>query len=696
MDDALLGWEYDLFISHVHRETHGSSAFLALIQRLSQSFEERTGRKLRLFVDREGVRSANLWERLIHSALSNSAAIVAVYSPSYFVSEWCCREWDTFRIVERERRESLQLLPYESLIFPVLLSEPAVSEDSDTDRRTAEMQSRQAVDLTNVPPDTELFNQRVDRLVSDILLAFQKISLNTRRPRVGADHLAESAQDRTTPLVTTYSGASRQRQIQLLAYSKSATIVGISNTWVPECVEAALSEKRRAEGSAAFWDHLHVVFLSEDLLPYVNDGTSADFSSVEDAIRHRGQAAGYAKRRLMSLLLRIGVHGRWTLYSYPHLLPFVGNLFTMPAGERVVQLSMLRPSRPEEDNLNIDFLDRVDQFFESMFREVVESAKEEHEIVIMGVPRGDGTFWCRSARFRRAVLVEGRNVSDWVAAVVAVTWRRGMAGPEPLLQVNTPQNSTREIGKASHVSGYINLQDRGSHGGTASGGTDESVLTAATASSAIARELWSDFSIRNSHLPPQLIDTLRFYYTDKENLYFYVFAQEIPATHVFADAVQMFSWTVQELVRVRIRHVLVNALAAIEAPLSDEQRKRAGTLLAANLRAHGEPDTASRVSAALVGGAAKAATREDLLAKVQQNCVLKYAAGRELVVDGLAGLQYRAFFSHLLPAYARLGVAGAQEALTAIRGNRDRQAAVDELSLRYQDEQLICSLPIEV
>ncbi|MFY1674643.1 hypothetical protein ACN27G_32675 [Plantactinospora sp. WMMB334] len=496
--------------------------------------------------------------------------------------------------------------------------------------------------------------------------------------------------------MATHSGAGEHRLTRLLADAHSATIVGVTNDWVAECLEDALTLKRSRSGPDAFWDHLHIVFLADELLPFVHDDLSIDFPDPGQALKERSRRSGRTKRRVMSLLLRQGTAGRWSLYTYPHQLPFVGSIFSLPEDRRVVQLAVTRPSRAEQGALFIDFLDRVDQYLESAFREVVEGSREEHEVVLVGAPGSrPGSFVCRSARFRRSVLVEGRNSDDWLAAIVILTWRQGDRGPEPLLQVNTPHNSTREMGKASHVSGYVNQLDH-SRSRPAENLTGEFEISRETIESAVRRELADDFAISELPHRPRLLDTIRFFYPDKENLFFYLLAQELPATYRFPASVQMFSWSVESLMTIRRGQVLANTLRMLNASLTINQRSRAARIGCANLRAHGEGELADSVAEAVRRGQRP----EELVRRLQDGLadatVHRYSAGRELYVNGLAGLQYRAFFSHLLPAYVEIGVTGARELSEAISADPSRADAVRELAALYDESEFMVSIPIEV
>ncbi|MGH3276268.1 MAG: hypothetical protein ACRDNZ_18320, partial [Streptosporangiaceae bacterium] len=69
---------------------------------------------------------------------------------------------------------------------------------------------------------------------------------------------------------------------------------------------------------------------------------------------------------------------------------------------------------------------------------------------------------------------------------------------------------------------------------------------------------------------------------------------------------------------------------------------------------------------------------------------------REAVVMGLSGLQYREFFSLLLPFYAHVGVPGAVDHLQLINGDESTRLAVIRLAEPYHDESVMESIPLEL
>ena len=63
---------------------------------------------------------------------------------------------------------------------------------------------------------------------------------------------------------------------------------------------------------------------------------------------------------------------------------------------------------------------------------------------------------------------------------------------------------------------------------------------------------------------------------------------------------------------------------------------------------------------------------------------------------GLSGLQYREFFSLLLPYYAAVGVPGAADHLRRIDDEEEMQQAVARLGELYHDEGVMESISLEL
>jgi hypothetical protein len=683
-------WEYDAFVSYTRFDESLKRFMTDFTATMRRTFRGLTGRDMRLFVDVQEIRAAVLWEARLLSALNRSAILIAVISPSYFTSEWCAREWDMFLALEEERRRQYSLLPYESVVFPVLLTESGtlLSTGADVQRRVQEAAARQTVDLANTDPEGPDFGAKIARLAGDAVATIAKLS------RPGGTPADTRTFATTTPLVTVRQGIDLGRYAELLADARSVIIVDSTGEGLPESLEQAIGRKRERGGPRAFWDHLRVVFLGDELLPYVSDDLSAAYPNHAEAVRERMTRAARARREVTSLLLRQGVPGRWTLYSYPHLLPLTGTLFVMEDLKRMVEVALPCPAQSVQDSLYLGFLDRVDPSFEATFQQVVAGSREENEIVLFGVPATEG-FRCQGAKFRRSVLVEGQGMGDWLAVVISILWREGQNGPEPLLQINTPHTSTRELGKISHVSGYVNQRDHTAV--TPGSSSGDFILPLETAQAAVRRELLHDFGIADEAERARYVGDIKFYYPDKENLFFYLFEQEVDVGRRFPMGAQMFPWKVGDLLAVREHQVLTNAVDVLgDERLTQAQRRRAGRLAELNLLLHGHADLAARVADEVRRRKSAPEFIDEVSEMASATRTYRYSGGRELYISGIAGLQYRAFFSHLLPVYERLGVVGATAVMDAIRSDAVRASALRELAELYVDEDTMASVPIEV
>ena len=98
-----IGW--DLFVSYAHADDHDGWV-TELIKAIRAEHAEFTPTPLRVFFDRDDIRSMDDWQRRIYDGLHASKLMLAVLSEDYFRSAYCHREWDVYRQHEA-RREML-------------------------------------------------------------------------------------------------------------------------------------------------------------------------------------------------------------------------------------------------------------------------------------------------------------------------------------------------------------------------------------------------------------------------------------------------------------------------------------------------------------------------------------------------------------------------------------------------------------
>jgi hypothetical protein len=68
----------------------------------------------------------------------------------------------------------------------------------------------------------------------------------------------------------------------------------------------------------------------------------------------------------------------------------------------------------------------------------------------------------------------------------------------------------------------------------------------------------------------------------------------------------------------------------------------------------------------------------------------------EAELAGLSGLQFREFFTILLPFYERVGVPGAAQHLMLVRDDEAKRKAVERLAELYRDERVMQLIPVEL
>lgn len=698
-------WDYDAFVSYSRFEESAQGFVGQMVSLTGRHFRSLTGRALRLFVDEQEIAAASLWQEQIHQALQRSALMIAVVTPSYLTSDWCRREFDYFLSLELARCRDFKLESHYRLVFPLILQDLEAVEQHPAGmrRRLRQLDQRHPIDFRGLGHSSEAFETAAAKLARDLQAVLSRLQQSGARKPFALDASAPvsaSGFPGNITLVTTRLGEDEESFVSALADAATATIVGVTNSNLAEYLEEALARKRAQYGPKVFWQSLQIVFLDDSLLSTVEDHLLHEFPSREEALLERKRRAGRGKRTVMSLLLREGVAGRWRMYTYPYSLRFAGALLGMSDGSKMVRLATPRPRGSEPETIYLEFPDRPDHYFESAFREIVEASVEEHEVVLVGRPgERAGEFRCKGARFRRGVMIDDQNIGEWLPAIVAITWAEVDGSPQPLLQVNAKSTSTREIGKISHLSGYINERDYlgvVDHSEGAPPGS-EFVIDHKTALQAVCREMRVELDLDPSNCTIELEDTVRFYYPNKEHFLFYLFSAKISETAPLTPVMQTKWWTISELLAVREHQVLLNVEKLIEAEhLSHRQRSAAGQLVANNLTLHGRGGLAVELLNGISERVFPVGLRGTIESLVERSKFLLYSAGRELYVDGLAGLQYRVFFSHLLPVYARIGVPGTRDYLNALERDSRMVEAAENISRLYLNENYMMSFPIEV
>jgi hypothetical protein len=483
--------------------------------------------------------------------------------------------------------------------------------------------------------------------------------------------------------------------IDLLASAVNATIVGITNERLLAAIEVALDRKRETGPPDAFWNSLRIVFLGESLLEAVNDERE-EFHDPREALRQRRQERTWA-RRAIGVFLKRTHSTRWALYDWPYLPVLTGSLFEFQDGRKLVHLLIRPPRRPASEHLFIDVTDNVDDF-SAVFEEIVHHSVSDTMIVPVGAPAGR-TFQCNEVRLHARVLKDGSGASGWLPMVIVITSRSRNGQVEALLQLRTVQNAAREENRLSHLGGHILQEDRIRPSGRTLPDVPRAFDWMHETPLSAARRLVGDATGADPDATLRPVTTGSYLYPDKEHLFFFVFAVELPESLHFPRRAEMHPFRISELLAIRANQVLTAAVELCRrADLSARAFAIAADVLALNLTLHDRPDLADMILGLADGSAAErsaaAASMTDLLA--ERLAPSWVDPSREVLLQGLAGWHYREFFSVLLPLYAEIGIDEAAELSAAIDRDERRRAARDRLAELYQDEHVIAVLPQEL
>ncbi len=460
-------------------------------------------------------------------------------------------------------------------------------------------------------------------------------------------------------------------------------------------LEEALRRKRANGRPDAFWGLLRVVFLGEDLLHAVNDERE-EFHDSNEALRQRKQEAVWARRSVGAFLKRTQ-STRWGLYEYPYLPVLTGALFDF-GDKKIVHMLVRSPQRPTADHLYIELEDSTDQYFSAVFEQIIHYSASLNIIVPVGSPAGTG-FRCTELRLRSSVLKDGSDASGWLPMVLVITYRRRGSHVEAMLQLRTEANSGREVNRLSHLSGHIIRDDLALTSGLTLRDAPVSFHLAHEIPMRAAQRLVQEMT--GYHPGPALrpMTTGGYLYPDKEHLFFFVFAYELTEATQLPRRAEMHSFPLPELLAVRANQVLRSAAQLCQVTGIPERAWRAAAeVVALNLYLHDYDDLAEEMlelpgyqgdeladTAALIGQLVTELTSPSWV-----------SVGHEVHLTGLAGWQYREFFSMLLPSYAQIGIDGASDLLRHVETDSDKMAAVARLHELYQDEHLMASVPIEL
>ena len=489
----------------------------------------------------------------------------------------------------------------------------------------------------------------------------------------------------------------REHFIQLLADAVNVTIIGITNERLTPMLQEALRRKRASGRTDAFWGSLRVVFLGKDLLATVNDDRE-EFNDSREALRQRLQGAVGA-RRWVWVFLRRTHSTRWTLYEFPYLPTLTGALFDFgDQRKKIVHLLMKRPRRPTADHLYVELEDLEDQYFTALFEDIIRHSVPINMIVPVGVPT-DSTFRCTGVRLLSNVLRDGSEANDWLPMILVVTSQRRDGHKEPILQLRTEDNSDRELNRLSHISGHIIRDDLLLPPGLALADAPTTFHLGHDIPMRAAQRLVQEVTGDDPASALRPMATGSYLYPDKEHLFFFILALDLQEGVQLPRRAEMHSFPLPELLAIRANQVLRSAARlCLTTGVSERAWAAAIEVVTLNLSLHDHDELGEQMrSLSSRQTKALAAIAADIRQLVTERTTPSWAsASREVPLMGLAGWQYREFFSVLLPLYAEVGIDGARDLLIAVGADERKRAALSRLAEIYHDPRLMDLMPIEL
>jgi hypothetical protein len=476
--------------------------------------------------------------------------------------------------------------------------------------------------------------------------------------------------------------------ITLLSQADKVTIVGLTNESLASMLRTALDRKREAIlRPDECWSSVRVVFLAEELLDRVND--ERGFADPDQARVERQRLGVFGRRTVRVFLKSLPARSRWVMYDSPYLPSLIGTLFEMPDGRRMVQLLIRRQVGNAGDHLYLEFEDTRGQYFSAAFDEIVDGSNDDNKVAPVGAVIGQ-RFRVRETKYRWSVLIEGSGAKGWLAMLLVVTWRVRDGQAEPVLQLRTRLNATRELNRLTHLAGHITHDDppvRGTEFGL------EDTVPLAAARKRVQMEAGE---VDAGEPVPLTIGA--YHHPDKEHLLFFVYSCRLPDGLELWPQAEMSSVSVPELLSIRKNQVLRNALALCQAPPARRPvRTDAFEIVALNLILHDLADIAQQLTQAAATRTANFGAIAAELGRLEEQTRQAWPGYEEdAELMGLSGLQFREFYAILLPFYETIGVRGAAEELALIGEDEIKRAAVDRLSQLYRDERVMRSIPVEL
>ena len=495
---------------------------------------------------------------------------------------------------------------------------------------------------------------------------------------------SQDSEDKAIKAVTDRYRDHGEHYITLLSKAESVTIVDFPDESLASRLWQALRRKRATTvGSDVYWKSIRVVFLSDDLLDWIDDDHI--YATADEARVRRRSVADSGHRKIVAFLQNLS-NTRWKTYKSPHLQS-ISTLFKLPNGQYILD-QITRRQWDTSDHFYLVLSDSEADYFSERFDEIVRDCVPDPKMILAAGTVEKERFKVGDMRYRQNVLKDGSQPRGFLAVVLVITWWIRNGRVEPLLQLRTELNASRELDRVTHPASHI-TQDDSTSMRPEFGAHDKIPMDAAR-----RRTQMETGAVDPGEL--ESLGTCRYLHRDKEHLFFFIYSCQLPEGFQLWRPEDMSAMSLHELLSIRENQVFRKALSLCESPPARRGiRADAFEIVALNLILHGYDDIAQRLTDAGLGKA----NLDEIMTDISE---LEIRTRRtwprfddEVELMGLAGLQFREFFGILLPFYKLIGVPGAAEQLMINHEPIKRQARL-RLSELYHDEEIMKSIPPEL
>ncbi|MFQ3452694.1 TIR domain-containing protein [Bradyrhizobium sp. UFLA01-814] len=181
---------FEIFCSYAHAD-NDDGWIEKFVQELSSLCSKLAGERVTVFLDREAMITAQIWEEKIKAALDASGVMIAVLSPSYIRSNWCLTEWQIFEAREGQARKVGLLSEDQGLVFPLLLYPFDRGRfNAEQEAFLSKVKKRQWLDVSSQLPGTPIRPEQLRRLAESILDVLTSTD-DMRRQKIDAPNISQ-------------------------------------------------------------------------------------------------------------------------------------------------------------------------------------------------------------------------------------------------------------------------------------------------------------------------------------------------------------------------------------------------------------------------------------------------------------------------------------------------------------------------